>query len=84
MWYEYNQIPKFKSQFHGIKFTDSFKHLLNDSSLKAVVIGNPGRVEGWMCECGVKLNFDEQGIGRCKTCTLVYEKINEVTVKNKV
>ncbi len=32
---------KFKSQFHDIKFTDSFKHLLNDSSLKALVIATP-------------------------------------------
>ena len=22
----------------------------------ALVIGNPGRVAGWMCECGVKLS----------------------------
>ncbi len=83
MRYEYSRDPKFKSQFSDIRFTDSFKHLLNDSSLKAVVIGNPGWVEGWMCKCGVKLNFDEQGVSRCKMCTLVYEKINEVTVRNK-
>ena len=50
----------------------------------ALIIGNPGRIEGWMCECGLKLDFDDQGIGRCKTCTLVYEKIDEVTVINKV
>jgi UDP-2-acetamido-3-amino-2,3-dideoxy-glucuronate N-acetyltransferase len=50
----------------------------------ALVIGNPGRIEGWMCECGVKLNFDEQGVSRCETCTLVYEKTNEITVRNKV
>ncbi len=50
----------------------------------ALVIGNPGRIEGWMCECGVKLSFDKQGDSRCKTCTLVYEKINEGTIRNKV
>ena len=50
----------------------------------ALIIGNPGRLEGWMCECGVKLSFDKQVVSRCKTCTLVYEKINEVTVRNKV
>ncbi len=49
-----------------------------------LIVGNPGRIEGWMGECGVKLSFDEQGVSRCKTCTLVYEKINEVTVRNKV
>ncbi len=50
----------------------------------ALIIGNPGRIEGWMCKCGVKLDFDEQGASSCKTCALVYEKINEVTVRNKV
>lgn len=50
----------------------------------ALVIGNPGRIEGWMCECGVKLNFDEQGVvSSCKACTLICEKVNEVTVRNK-
>ncbi len=29
-------------------------------------------------------SVDEQGVSRCKTCALVYEKINEVTVRNKV
>jgi UDP-2-acetamido-3-amino-2,3-dideoxy-glucuronate N-acetyltransferase len=32
---------EYKSQFRGIKFTDSYNHLLNDSSLKAVVIATP-------------------------------------------
>jgi len=50
----------------------------------ALIIGNPGRIEGWMCECGIKLSFDEQGVSRCKTCGLVYEKTDEVTIRNKV
>ncbi len=29
-------------------------------------------------------SVNEQEVSRCKTCTLVYEKINEFTVKNKV
>src|SRR3989454_7103120 len=40
----------------------------------ALVVGNPGRVTGWMCECGVKL-----AIGpappvhvRCRTCGAEY------------
>ena len=49
----------------------------------ALITGSPGRIEGWMCKCGVKLNFDEQGIGRCKTCTRAYEKIDDVTIRNK-
>ena len=65
MWYEYSQSPKFKPQFRDINFTSSFKDLLNDSLLKAVIIGDlrrtegrkDGRMEGWMCEC-VKKRFD--------------------------
>ena len=32
---------KYRSQYPGIRFTDSFTHLLNDSSVKAVVIATP-------------------------------------------
>ncbi len=49
----------------------------------ALVVGNPGLIEGWMCKCGVKLNFDEQGASRCKTCAEVYEKISETNIRNK-
>ncbi len=49
----------------------------------ALVVGNPGRIEGWMCKCGVKLNFDEQGASSCKTCAEVYEKISETNIRNK-
>lgn len=50
----------------------------------ALVIGNPGRIIGWMCACGEKLNFDEQGVSKCETCTLVYEKTSEISIRNKV
>ena len=41
----------------------------------ALVVGNPGRVAGWVCECGVKLRsgaaLDERDL-RCETCGLRY------------
>ncbi len=37
----------------------------------AVVIGNPGRVKGWMCECGVKLELAE-GKASCLNCGKAY------------
>ena len=43
----------------------------------ALIVGNPGRIAGWVCECGIGLNLDEKGIGNCKICNLTYEKINE-------
>ena len=42
----------------------------------ALVVGNPGRVVGWMCECGVKLAVGRgvtSGQTACASCGLVYE-----------
>lgn len=43
----------------------------------ALVYGTPGKVQGWMCECGVKLNFQSTQI-KCLTCKKEYEKINNI------
>jgi UDP-2-acetamido-3-amino-2,3-dideoxy-glucuronate N-acetyltransferase len=43
----------------------------------ALVVGNPGRVRGWMCQCGIKLTFkDEDGklLATCVDCGSRYEK----------
>jgi UDP-2-acetamido-3-amino-2,3-dideoxy-glucuronate N-acetyltransferase len=33
----------------------------------ALIVGNPGRLAGWMCECGIKLNFS--GDAEAQNCT---------------
>jgi UDP-2-acetamido-3-amino-2,3-dideoxy-glucuronate N-acetyltransferase len=33
----------------------------------ALIVGNPGRIAGWMCECGIKLGFSRDA--REQTCT---------------
>jgi UDP-2-acetamido-3-amino-2,3-dideoxy-glucuronate N-acetyltransferase len=40
----------------------------------ALVVGNPGRVVGWTCECGVKLAVGAKAPvdASCRTCHLVY------------
>jgi UDP-2-acetamido-3-amino-2,3-dideoxy-glucuronate N-acetyltransferase len=38
----------------------------------ALVIGNPARVTGWMCECGVKLHF-ENSKSSCAQCGRSYK-----------
>jgi UDP-2-acetamido-3-amino-2,3-dideoxy-glucuronate N-acetyltransferase len=48
----------------------------------ALVFGNPGKIQGWMCECGVKLPFsssleDETLGAECVACGKHYEKIGE-------
>jgi UDP-2-acetamido-3-amino-2,3-dideoxy-glucuronate N-acetyltransferase len=39
----------------------------------ALVVGNPARVTGWMCECGVKLSMSGNK-GRCSSCNQRYVK----------
>jgi UDP-2-acetamido-3-amino-2,3-dideoxy-glucuronate N-acetyltransferase len=40
----------------------------------ALVVGNPGRIEGWMCECGVKLASGSAppARARCTVCHTEY------------
>jgi UDP-2-acetamido-3-amino-2,3-dideoxy-glucuronate N-acetyltransferase len=43
----------------------------------ALVVGNPARVAGWMCACGVKLKFAEAGAeerAECAVCGCRYVK----------
>jgi UDP-2-acetamido-3-amino-2,3-dideoxy-glucuronate N-acetyltransferase len=41
----------------------------------ALVIGNPGRITGWMCQCGVKVAGGSRvpAQARCETCGAAYE-----------
>ncbi len=49
----------------------------------ALVIGNPGKIAGWVSEAGKKLKFDENGIGFCeisnKKYTLIDGNVKEVS-----
>ena len=48
----------------------------------ALVYGNPARIEGWVCQCGVKLNFSETNQARCPTCGKIYQKQgNRIEIK---
>jgi len=38
----------------------------------ALILGNPGKVAGWMCECGVKVKFEGDN-GECPTCRKNYK-----------
>ncbi len=45
----------------------------------ALVMGNPARIKGWVCECGVKLDFAgaENGTCTCGSCSRTYDKDGE-------
>jgi len=46
----------------------------------ALVVGNPGKIIGWMCECGTRLHFDNEK-ATCDRCGREYrqEEEHEVT-----
>ncbi|MFQ5992936.1 MAG: Gfo/Idh/MocA family oxidoreductase [Nitrospiraceae bacterium] len=52
----------------------------------ALVVGNPGRIVGWMCHCGIKLTFvpvDEAKVERaqCQRCGMCYVKRGETVTE---
>ena len=51
----------------------------------AMVVGNPGRVVGWMCQCGVKLALGtsscENERATCSACGARYAKKSDVVVE---
>lgn len=49
----------------------------------ALVVGNPGRIVGWMCECGHKLNFNAQTETACLVCGMEYTMTNDSTIDKK-
>jgi dTDP-4-amino-4,6-dideoxygalactose transaminase/acetyltransferase-like isoleucine patch superfamily enzyme len=49
----------------------------------ALVVGNPARVVGWMCYCGVRLNFNNTKEARCTACGKEYHMISEKQIGPK-
>ena len=47
----------------------------------AMVVGNPGRIRGWVCECGAKLPLDasanHKADAACTECGKVYRRTRE-------
>jgi UDP-2-acetamido-3-amino-2,3-dideoxy-glucuronate N-acetyltransferase len=44
----------------------------------ALVVGNPGRITGWMCKCGNRIEFaQENGSGVCRACRQTYWKVGQ-------
>jgi UDP-2-acetamido-3-amino-2,3-dideoxy-glucuronate N-acetyltransferase len=42
----------------------------------ALLVGNPGRVIGWMCACGERIRFDgNDNAGTCAACGRAYGKV---------
>lgn len=52
----------------------------------ALVYGNPARIKGWMCQCGIKLSINssetEQQV-TCKSCSSRYIKRGNILIPDK-
>jgi len=46
----------------------------------ALVVGNPARIVGWMCGCGIKLHFNEDN-AECTACGEEYLKTGNTIMK---
>jgi len=40
----------------------------------ALAYGNPAQLQGWFCECGIKLAFAKDNIAKCSGCGKQYKK----------
>ena len=40
----------------------------------ALAYGNPAKIEGWVCVCGVKLSFEKDSHAKCPECGKIYQK----------
>jgi UDP-2-acetamido-3-amino-2,3-dideoxy-glucuronate N-acetyltransferase len=40
----------------------------------ALIYGSPARVRGWMCKCGIKLDFHNSDTATCEACQAQYFK----------
>lgn len=51
----------------------------------ALLHGNPARVRGWMCQCGIKLSFENQAgeeKATCQSCGTSYRKQDEIVTED--
>lgn len=49
----------------------------------ALVVGNPGRIVGWMCYCGIRLDFQDSSDTKCTVCGKEYTMINDKQITKK-
>lgn len=54
-----------------------------DVSDYALVYGNPAVIKGWICSCGVKLEFDNNINATCTACAKKFEKKNDMVLPVK-
>jgi UDP-2-acetamido-3-amino-2,3-dideoxy-glucuronate N-acetyltransferase len=54
--------------------------VLKDVPDYALVVGNPGKQKGWMCECGVQISFETEETA-CEECGLRYGRVDQDSIE---
>lgn len=57
---------------HTFAFVGAGAVVLKDVPAHALVVGNPAKQKGWMCDCGVQLEAVKQHL-TCETCGKTYQ-----------
>jgi UDP-2-acetamido-3-amino-2,3-dideoxy-glucuronate N-acetyltransferase len=47
--------------------------VIDDVPDYALLVGNPAKIKGWMCKCGIRLHFEKKD-AVCDACGLKYQK----------
>ena len=63
-----------KKNMTNIAVVGSGTVVTKDVPSHALVSGNPARIAGWVCECGNRLNFQDD-IATCNSCNKQYKKL---------
>ena len=48
--------------------------VIDDVPDYGLMVGNPAKLKGWMCQCGIRIHFDKTGKAVCDACGSKYEK----------
>jgi UDP-2-acetamido-3-amino-2,3-dideoxy-glucuronate N-acetyltransferase len=54
--------------------------VLKDVPDYALVVGNPGKQKGWMCECGVQISFEKEE-ANCEVCDRRYGRVDQDSIE---
>ena len=52
-----------------------------DVPAHALVVGVPARIHGWVCRCGVRLEFGDSREATCPDCGDVYDRADDTVVR---
>jgi UDP-2-acetamido-3-amino-2,3-dideoxy-glucuronate N-acetyltransferase len=48
--------------------------VIDDVPDYALMVGNPAKIKGWMCQCGIRIQFEKYGKAVCDACGTKYQK----------